>query len=299
MSQSYIITLFSNDIEVRWREYHEKVWESGKVEYIGSQLEICPDTQRIHWQAYVKFLRQYKQKGTWFKSNVSNGIHFTPVKKERAEAIGYGIKEDTRYDGPLENGTRPLPTAAKRGEEMELIKDKILSNNKRDIPFSLVLRYNLEKRWDGLRDFYFEDKRGSLPPFLPNPWGKVLPSCIAGKKRHFWIFSRQPDKGKTYYFAKPLAREFRSELIQPDGVYFNELTSYTEAVILDEYNSAKFKYDVLNSMCDGSYRYRRIYQASIKLNNPLIIVLSNQCIVDLYPHMNALLYARFKEIEII
>lgn len=143
-----------------------------------------------------------------------------------------------------------------------------------------------------------QDKRTSLPPWLPNPWGKIISSKISNKRRHYWIFSRQPDKGKTFLFAQPLAREYRCLLVSGDYTYWN-ISGQEEAIILDEYNAAKLKYHELNAMCDGTYGYR-VFQAGIQtLNMPLIIVLSNQSILDLYPFMNTLLYARFKEIELI
>ena len=51
-------------------------------------------------------------------------------------------------------------------------------------------------------------------------------------------------------------------------------------------------------MCDGTYPFRIFMGGTIELRNPLIIILSNQSILDLYPNMNALLYARFNEIEL-
>lgn len=42
-----------------------------------------------------------------------------------------------------------------------------------------------------------------LPPFLPNPWGLVLPSTRAAKRRHFWLWSEKPNVGKSFFFAKP------------------------------------------------------------------------------------------------
>ena len=117
------------------------------------------------------------------------------------------------------------------------------------------------------------------------------------KKRHYWIFSRQPNVGKTTQFAKPLCERFRARIIVGDTTYLN-VESTDEALIFDEYNSQVFKYPSLNAMCDGTYAYRRMYRKSIVLKDPLIIVLSNQSIRDLYPIKYDLLEARFIEYEI-
>lgn len=148
---------------------------------------------------------------------------------------------------------------------------------------------------------YFKDKednRGSLPYFLPNPWGKVLLSQKKAKRRHYWIFSRAPNKGKTTLFAEPLNKDYKCYIKAGDFSYWN-IRGDEEAIILDEYNTPALKWSSLNSMADGNFEYR-VFQGGVQpLKKPLIIILSNQSIVDLYPYMNNLLYERFIEFEIV
>lgn len=141
------------------------------------------------------------------------------------------------------------------------------------------------------------DKRLDLPPFIPNPWGKVMPSKIFAKKRHYWIFSRQPNKGKTYLFAKPLYKEYKCAIQSGSFDYWN-IRGDEQMLIIDEYNSAKLKFSDINAMADGIYGYKVIYSGLKRLDDPLIIFLSNVPINELYPNMNFLLYERFREIEL-
>lgn len=134
----------------------------------------------------------------------------------------------------------------------------------------------------------------SLPPFLPNPWGLVLPSLKLSKRRHYWLWSSQPNVGKTHFFAEPLAKEYGAALVSGNFTYW-PITGAEKCVILDEYNTALLKYSDLDGMCDGHFGYRVFHGGVVKLVKPLIIVLSNQCISTMYPHMNHLLYARFIE----
>lgn len=292
--QSYILTLFNAEIETFWEELHDQIYETGKVVYLGSQLEQCPETNRIHWQAFIKFTKNGKQRGTWFK-RFHNSIHFVACSKERAEAINYGTKAETRIAGPKESGIKPI---ADPKFDITTVKDLILAGNKQDLPVHLVLRHNLENRYDGLKAFWSTDNRAELPQWLENPWGKLFNSRLIGKRRHLWIFSRLPDKGKTFWFAKPLEEKHKAKICCGDMMYWN-LNGEEEAIILDEYNSAKLKWDQLNSICDGTWEYRRIYKSNLKLDNPLIIILSNQSINDLYPFKNQFLHARFIEHEIL
>lgn len=143
-----------------------------------------------------------------------------------------------------------------------------------------------------------EEDKLELPTFLPNPWGRVLFGKKNSKKRHYWIFSRSPNKGKTTMFAEPLEKTYRFYIKTGDYTYWNVKES-DDGIILDDYNGAKVKYYELNQMCDGTYEYRVFQRGVIKLVKPLIIVLSNQSIKEIYPNMFDLLYARFNEIEIL
>lgn len=143
-----------------------------------------------------------------------------------------------------------------------------------------------------------EDQRGHLPMWLPNPWGKLLSSTLQRKKRHYWIYSRQPNKGKTYYFGNPLYERYKCGSQQGDFAYWN-LRGDEECIILDEYNTGALKWSFINSMADGNANYRIFQGGVIRLRNPLIIVLSNQPIYEIYPNMNNLLYERFNEIELL
>jgi len=139
--------------------------------------------------------------------------------------------------------------------------------------------------------------RSNMPTFIPNPWGRVLFSARKSKRRHYWIYSDKPNLGKTFLFAKPLCEQYRAFISSNREQYWN-LTGDEQVLILDEYNTAQYKFSELNCMCDGFYSYRKFMGGVIKLNNPLIIVLSNQHIDILYPHMNELLHARFNSIKL-
>lgn len=292
--QGYILTLFDSNIINFWEKLHDDIYESGKVSYIGSQVEVCPQSGRDHWQAFVWFSKANKQRGTWFKKYAA-GIHFEAVTALKAQAINYGTKEESRKPNcePKRSGIPPQAD----GCEWEQLQKAVEEKDKSMVPFKMLVRYNIERRWEELGKFYETDHRSDLPAYLPNPWGKILISRQAKKKRHFWIFSRLPNFGKTYYFAKPLVKDYKAVIQTGNFDYWN-VEKVHQCVILDEYNTAKLKWDTLNAMCDGTYLYRRMYLKSLCMDDPLIIVLSNSSISDLYPNTNVFLYARFNEIEL-
>lgn len=136
------------------------------------------------------------------------------------------------------------------------------------------------------------DGREPLPYFLPNPWGLVLISKRKAKKRHLWIWSEQPNLGKTTKFGIPLLESYNGYLKGGDFTYWS-IRGDEEFVILDDYNTPGLKWNFLNQMCDGTAEYRIFMGGIKKLPNPLIIVLSNRSIIDLYPNMHIFLEERF------
>lgn len=302
-SISYILTLFDESlINSAWEVCHENLKKTNNWVFICSQLERCPTTGRLHWQAFVKLAK--KQRGSWIKDHIDPRLHFTPVTVERAEAIKYGMKEESRVEGPLVDGIAPKAVdrhsvgGQRTKEQWDEIKKVVCLGDKSSVPTDIVIKYNIEKRFDGLRRFWTVDERQSLPHFLPNPWGWVLQSRLQAKRRHYWIFSRTPNRGKTTKFAEPLKEKFKCYIKCGDFNYWT-IMGDEEAIILDEYNSPTLKWSSLNSICDGNFEYRIFMGGLITLKKPLIIVLSNQSISDLYPFMNNLLYERFNEKEIL
>lgn len=297
---SYIITDFSAN-ESNWETYHDKFVDTGKVKYIGSQLERCPQTNSLHFQCFVKFFS--KQRGSFIKKLFPR-CHWEPVTVERAEAINYGLKDDTRVLGPKEFGTRPkavdrtMKGGQRTKEQWEEIKKIVITGESSQLPADVVIKYNLERRYTNLKKFFTPKEISlELPRWLPNPWGKILRTSGAGKKRHFWIYSRRPNVGKTYLFAKPLALSYPVHIKSGDFSYWT-LDESIKCVVLDEYNSPQLKWSILNQLCDGTFEFRIFQGGLIKLCDPLIIVLSNQTISDLYPNMNVYLYERFNEINV-
>lgn len=157
------------------------------------------------------------------------------------------------------------------------------------------LVFNYKRIKEDLREINLD--RGfqveKMPLWLPNPWGLVLRTS-GSKRRHFWIYSNSPNKGKTTKFAFPLREEFGFSIITGDFSYWN-IRGDEQGLVLDDYNTARLKYDFLNVMCDGTAGYRVFNRGVVTLNSPCIIVLSNRSIKDLYPNMYFLLEARFKE----
>lgn len=130
-----------------------------------------------------------------------------------------------------------------------------------------------------------------LPNWIPNPWGILLP-LTNQKRRHWWIYSTQPNKGKTTW-AKEMQATYGAHIKSGDYTYWN-ITGRESMLILDEYNVAGLRYHVLNQIADGTFEFRVFLQGLRTIPTlRIVVVLSNQNLVDVYPHMSNLLMARF------
>lgn len=136
-----------------------------------------------------------------------------------------------------------------------------------------------------------------LPQWIDNPWGKLMQGNSQAKKRHWWIFSRVPNRGKTTW-AREMEHKWKAIVKSGDFTYWN-ISGKEKFIILDEYNTAGLKFSALNQLADGFFEARVFYGGLRRLQPKLVVVLSNCAIVDLYPHMHHLISARFIEYEIV
>lgn len=117
------------------------------------------------------------------------------------------------------------------------------------------------------------------------------------KRKHYWIYSRDPSKGKTT-FLRLVDSKYRCSFYSCAEKY-QTIKPDSQFVFIDECakgNSTKIT--VLNQMCDGSFQYPVKGSPAITLKNPIIIVCSNYSIEEVYSNSNKRLEARFNEIDV-
>lgn len=153
--------------------------------------------------------------------------------------------------------------------------------------------------FDAFTNYKAEDVRSPLPTSIPNPWFSDFRVNTDIKKCHLWLFSRKPDLGKTT-FAGALMCGWRAEAWNYQEKFQPQMRCSTEVVILDEYRG-QLRVTELNQLCDGTFYFTAKQAISWRLDNkPLVIVLSNRSIADLYKKEEdqELILARFQEMEI-
>lgn len=225
-------------------------------------------------------------------------IRGNKVQNKKA-ALAYCSKEDPN---PLQfNMDIKEETAAREGKRKIIGKRLIeepnytLTQMVEENPSEL---YNLPQ-WEKALQTYKRLKgsdKPDLPELLPNPWNLVLPSDNETKKRHYWIWSKNPNMGKTTQFLEPISK-YKAEFMDMSE-RFQEFPTNTQAVLIDEYTTAYLKATDLNRMCDGSQAYPTKGGPKITLNKPLIIICSNAPMDEVYPNAYDKIRARFQGINV-
>lgn len=128
-----------------------------------------------------------------------------------------------------------------------------------------------------------QEKQVVLPDQLDTPWGFPLELSSNEKQRHYWIYSTEPNMGKTTFGLK-LQRDYRGVFATGDTNYWG-VTRRTPFILLDEYNTKKYDSATLNQLCDGTFNFRVFQVGPVQLDRYTVLVLSNVPYSRLYPDL--------------
>lgn len=138
------------------------------------------------------------------------------------------------------------------------------------------------------------EQKPTCEGFIPNQWERVLP-IVTGKKKHFWIWSTQPNRGKTTWL-RDIADKYRASWYSYQES-FQSIKSETQFLLLDEYSSAHLKVTQLNQMADGTYQYPQKGEESTQAN-VIMLVVGNKHPQDIYVETFVYIEARFEVINV-
>ena len=122
----WVFTSFCIEIAGLWNNAHKEPavgeWEKTFAEevcYLCFQLELSPETNRLHLQGYVKFGKATRM-ATAKRILGDPGIHLEPMRGTIEQAIAYATKNETRVEGPFSYGAIPKSEQGKRTDLHEL-----------------------------------------------------------------------------------------------------------------------------------------------------------------------------------
>lgn len=142
------------------------------------------------------------------------------------------------------------------------------------------------------------DERDDLPNELPNPWGKRMFVDLDNKKCHYWVYSKEPNRGKTTAFLEPLFKDYRCCWKDQTEPYWT-INKQTEVIIFDEVKKGDFRAQKLNMIANGHAEFRIFQGGNLVLGyKPLVVICSNYSIDEVFPFENKLIHSRFIEVNV-
>lgn len=258
-----------------------------------------------HFHAYVVYKNRIDIRNPkYFDINGEHG-NYQSMKREW-ECLNYCMKYD------------PEP---KSNFNHQLFIDSHLKHNK-DVKNKLMLDDLLEKKpinmlqegslsWrdykkakEFLEEYYIDlenekknQEKIDLGEELENNWNLNLTFNLESKQCHFWIWSKEPNRGKTTWLNS-LYQKYRSNFLNLTEKFQNHLSGQEEILMLDEYR-AQLLVSQLNMICDGTYFFPRKNLPALKMKHRcLIIICSNLSPDECYPNTFQFIEKRFNIINI-
>lgn len=253
-----------------------------------------------HFHVYLIALARYDIKNPHALDIKGEHGNYVTMKKEY-QCLDYCTKFD---ESPLANFDYKTFLTLNKS------KDKVLSNKETTMellelkPYKMVntgliswQQYKKAKEFveEYEQDKYNADRIEQLEPLgteLENSWNLKLNFNIEEKKCHFWMWSEQPNRGKTTWLLS-LNQKYMSSFLNLTEKFQNQLTGMEEILFLDEYR-AQLLVSQLNAICDGTYFFPRKSLPAIRLKvKALVIVCSNLPPDKVYPNTWIFIEKRF------
>lgn len=293
----FTLNNYTEESERTIQEYARR----GKCSYLIYGREVAPTTLTPHLQGYI----QWASKTRWAALSKQWKACFTTSRGSSEDNVKYCSKEDA---SPWSYGQlRDISRASGGLKEKERWRDikcrfADLSRSVESIMLEVVEEYpDLLIRIPELTRSAVAYRRLLVVPnptcteLIPNTWGIRMP-LIEGKCKHYWIWSRVPNTGKTT-FMEALRAQFRCSDYIKDSV-FQDVDPSSQFVLIDEYNRGCIQIDTLNAMCDGTHPYQVKFCSPTRAK-AIIIICSNALPSKFYSEFELLLLkARFNVIQV-
>lgn len=246
-----------------------------------------------HLHAVVKFDKTYRTRNPQEFDFRGAHCNIQPARSYK-NVLKYCTKEDDFISNFDVSSLLVKQESEKKRLGKRIIEGEALLEVVKENP-SLIFGYSKLKA--DIEDYKRDSEEiPDLPSELPNPWGKNMQVDTDCKRCHYWIYSSKPNYGKTSAFLLPLFKSFKACLFDPKNTY-HQIHENTKMVLMDEIVPKSIKFNDLNKICDGTYKYKVIYKGDIMLNDkPIVIVCSNFSIYRCYGIASEFVEARFREI---
>lgn len=252
----------------------------------------------FHLHCHIQFGKSFHATARTFDRTIREAVYHPNVQKVK---FSRAWKEYISKDGvPLEWGE--FQEIKKKTKRETLTNSQLLNDDIAELVYSEKLSLYSVPSLLNARKVFQEIQKRTNPDCvgeLPLNWdGLTLPlHPITVKVRHYWLYSVQPNKGKSTFLQK-LDAQYRCSWYSCAEKYQTVMAD-SQFLLFDEYGKGNGeKTTVLNQICDGTYKFPCKSRPAITLNHPTVIICSNFPVDEVYLDANARgrIMARFNEI---
>lgn len=137
-SRNFVLTKFHEKLDPEMAEgWLKKLYTATGAAYAVGQLECCPETKRLHVQAFLNFKKPVRASCI---KKADGDVHIQSVSRNNG-ADDYCMKEETRIAGPWEFGVKPF--RANKKTDWDQVWAKASEGKLDEIPASVrVIHYS-------------------------------------------------------------------------------------------------------------------------------------------------------------
>lgn len=294
VARNYCVTAFfeatdelsEEEIALYYAENLEELFSDPLFRYVIVNVEVCPTTEKVHWQMYMELSRPCSFVAVKKIVPLLEKAEFAPRYGTQMEAISYCQKTETRFPGVagfFEYGVK-CPGQGHRSDMDSLTAMLESGKSAREIAVEMpgmFLRYHrgIEAYQDVMGDVV-QPEEG----FEPRPWQAELLAKIgevADDRTILWFTDQQGGRGKTR-LATHLVRNYGavqlSGRVQDMAFAFSQCVS--PVVVFDITRAAQENtahlYTMMEMLKSGRLFSTKYKSRQVHFPPPHVVVFSNQ-----------------------
>lgn len=254
-SRSYCFTTFELDTLPK-EEY------DGRIRYIVFQLELCPSSDRLHYQGYMELTEPMRMAGVK-RAIGDNTMHLEKRRGTRDQARDYAMKDETREDGPWEFGDWKSGGQGKRCDldnVVDLLQEgQSILEVADECPKEYIKYSKGIEKWKALH-------------YPPRDWNEAPEVIViegptgSGKTR--WVYDTYGDKSIYHKMGGKWWDGYEQQHV----------------VLFDDFDKDIIPYRVMLQILDRYPMRVEVKGASIELNSPVFVLTTNVPMEGWYPY---------------
>lgn len=247
--------------------------------YCVHQLEKCPQTGKIHIQAYAEFARTMRM-ALIKKLFNDNTMHLEPRQGTREQARNYCMKEDTRVPGTQPTTFGEWRADPSQSTRLDLVKAlKIIQETPKydDLWRNPDMQSVLVRYPEWVQKHHSMNPIDYSLPLVLYEWQTILCDLFDGpveSRRIFWIWSKKPNTGKTTFYTYC---SFRYNVLPAKHRSLDVLHAYNDQQIIwfAYTRNSRINYDQLEDYSDIGWKLSTKFHSVRKFMRAHIVVTAN------------------------